>query len=101
MEMEELREVLEAEFTYPIDHAAVVERLGERELRARESGTTETVAAIIGAVGEDEYASADELWTTIVGNVGDEFIGRKFYDDRGGNPPEIGSPSGDDSDRSL
>ena len=47
-----------------------------------------------GSLGSHSFDSADALYKTIYGNVSDEFIGRKYYDDRGGNPAEVpGAPS--------
>ena len=77
---------LEDELTFPIDQDSVIRQVGAVEIEAPDTQETETVSTIIGPVGQETYASADELFTTIIGNVSDEYIGRKFYDDRGGNP---------------
>ncbi|GAB6861649.1 hypothetical protein ACFR97_15225 [Haloplanus litoreus] len=101
MMLNELRERLEDEFTYPVDRASVLARIGASEIEAPDSQETETVSTIIDSVGQGTYNSADELFTTILGNVSDEYIGRKFYDDRGGNPAETASGPRDESDVSF
>ncbi|KAB1190478.1 hypothetical protein GJR96_16010 [Haloferax sp. MBLA0076] len=45
--------------------------------------------------------SADELFTTIIGNVSDEYIGRKYYDDRGTNPSAAAVGPRDEADVSF
>ena len=101
MDLGELRGFLETELAYPIDHASVVEQIGASEVEAPDAEETETVSSIIGSVGQDSYASAEELFTTILGNVSDEYIGRKFYDDRGSNPVETAAGPRDESDVSF
>lgn len=101
MKINGLSAFLEAELAYPVDQAAVVERVGATEIEGANDGETETISAIIDAVGQDTYWSADELYTTIVGNVSDDYIGRKFYDDRGGNPAEVGSAPRDEDNVSF
>jgi len=86
MKIEELPAYLESELTYSLSHDSVLDRVGSVEIDAPDSDATEQISDIIGAVGQESYASPQELYETIIGNVGDEFIGRKFYDDRGGNP---------------
>ncbi|MEF8824727.1 MAG: hypothetical protein V5A27_00015 [Halapricum sp.] len=96
MKIGDLPASLEGELTFPIDQSSVIERIGAVEIEAPDAQETETVSAIIGPVGQETYASADELFTTIIGNVSDEYIGRKFYDDRGGNPPAASGPTDED-----
>nr|WP_233340482.1 hypothetical protein [Haloprofundus sp. MHR1] len=33
---------------------------------------------------ERRYGSVDDVYQTILGNLDESFVGRKFYDDRGG-----------------
>ena len=88
MEIENLPGFLESELTYAVSHGSVLEHVGSVEIEAPDRDETETISSIIGAVGQESYGSAEELFETIIGNVGDEYIGRKFYDDRGGNPAD-------------
>jgi len=88
MQIDELPEYLESELTYSLSHDSVLDRIGTVEIDAPDRDETERISAIIGNVGQESYDSAQELYETIIGNVGDEYIGRKFYDDRGGNPAD-------------
>ena len=83
MRVEEVSRLIEEELTYPIDRKAVVEQIGAVEVAAPDQEDTETIATILGSLGPETYDSADELYKTIIGNVSDEHIGRKYYDDRG------------------
>lgn len=88
MNIDGLESFLKTELAYSIDQQSVLEQIGGVEIDAPDDTETETVSTIIGAVGQQTYDSADELFQTIVGNLSDEYIGRKFYDDRGANPAD-------------
>ncbi|WP_435366055.1 hypothetical protein [Haloarchaeobius sp. DYHT-AS-18] len=92
---------LEDELSFPIDQHSVIEQLGATEIEAPDAQETETISTIIGHVGQETYASADELFTTIIGNVSDEYIGRKYYDDRGTNPSAAAVGPRDEADVSF
>lgn len=83
MRVEDVSDLVREELTYPIDRASVIEQIGSVEIEAPDQEDTETVATIIGGLGPETYDTADELYTTIIGNVSEEHIGRKYYDDRG------------------
>ena len=74
---------VEEELSYPVDRDSVVDQIGAVEVEAPDQEDTETIATIIGSLGQETYDSPDELYRTIVGNLGEEHIGRKYYDDRG------------------
>lgn len=101
MKMSNVLASLEDELTFPIDQDAVIRQIGAVEVDAPDAQGTETVATIIGPVGQERYASAEELFMTIIGNVNDEYIGRKFYDDRSGNPSEAALGPTDEADTSF
>lgn len=101
MNLGELHEFLEDEVEYPIDNASVAERIGTIRITAPGNRSTETVSTIIAPVGQQTYASAEELFETIIGNLGEEYIGRKFYDDRGSNPSETGPGPRDEANISF
>ncbi|WP_336021565.1 hypothetical protein [Halobellus salinisoli] len=101
MKITDLSDYLEAELTYPIDRENVIERIGSVEIEAPDAEQNETVETIVTNLGQERYDSAEELFTTIIGNVSDEYIGRKFYDDRGGNPPETESGPRDEDNVSF
>lgn len=90
---------VEEELTYPIDHNAVIEQIGEIEVEAPDQEDSETIATIIGSLGPETYDSADELYRTIVGNVDEEHIGRKYYDDRGQH--SVDTSEGPQEDRDI
>lgn len=92
---------LEDELTFPIDQDSVIRQIGAVEIDAPDAQETETISTIIGPVGQETYGSADELFTTIIGNVNDEYIGRKFYDDRSGNPSGAALGPTDEADTSF
>lgn len=101
MRIAELSDYLETELDYPIDQGTVIEHIGSIEIDSPDVDQPETVEAIVGPVGQQTYGSAEELYTTIIGNLSDEYIGRKFYDDRGGNPPETASAPRDEENVSF
>lgn len=101
MNIGDLPGFLEDELQYPIDQASVLEQIGATEIRAPDRQKSETVSTIVGSVGLERYDSAQELFETIYGNVSDEYIGRKFYDDRSGNAPETSSEPRDEGNMSF
>jgi hypothetical protein len=101
MKINELFDFLDDELEYPIDHDEMVERIGDVEVGTPADQKSNTVSTIVNAVGQETYGSADELYKTIIGNVSDEYIGRKFYDDRGSNPAEGESGPTDDANVSF
>ncbi len=90
MRLPETRDLLSRELTFPADHDRVVEAVGDVELDPPQ-GEPETIAQVLDRSGAEEYASVDEVYDSLIGFVSDQYIGRKFYDDRGTNPddPEV------------
>lgn len=86
MRITDLPPYLESSFQYPVDRHTVIEEIGDMDLEGPHSGHSESIQNILERLEEDEYTSVDELFTTIVGTVSDQYIGRKYYDDRGANP---------------
>ncbi|WP_144906281.1 DUF5789 family protein [Halobellus captivus] len=101
MKIDELSAYLEDELEYPIAHERVIEAIGSVDIEAPDVEQTETVGTIVSTVGQETYDSAEELFNTIIGNVSDEYIGRKFYDDRGSNPAETVSGPKDEENVSF
>lgn len=97
MLLSELSDYLETEFTYPVETETVVERVGDVRIGNEATDDPETIESALAWLGPGSFESPDALYRTIYGNVGDDFIGRKYYDDRGGNPSEIsGAPADED-----
>lgn len=101
MQVENLASYLDEELVYPIDRASVVEQIGPVEIEAPDQDDSESIDTIIRSVGQESYDSADELYTTIIGNVSDEYIGRKFYDDRGHHGVDTSEGPQEDRDVSF
>lgn len=85
MRLPETRDLFTRELQFPVTCESVVETVGERELEAP-NGADTTVGAVLNHCTEREFDSADELYDSVVMHVGDGFVGRKKYDDRGGQP---------------
>jgi hypothetical protein len=87
MRLSETHEWCAEQFTYPVDHTAVIDTGGTVEIEAPH-GNSESISEVLDCINTMTYGSADELHETIVTYVGDGYIGRKFYDDRGPNPQD-------------
>ncbi|GGN95300.1 MULTISPECIES: hypothetical protein [Haloarcula] len=83
MRYSETLQLFEQAFDFPTDRTTVVGQLGDVEL-STPAGDVATVRDILNRTDEDTYHSPDELYTSLVGNLEDGFIGRKYYDDRAG-----------------
>jgi hypothetical protein len=69
---------------FPADHTTVVQQLGDVELVAQ-NGDSVQVSEVLNRTGETKYESSEGLYNSLVGNLDDNFIGRKYYDDRAGS----------------
>lgn len=101
MKIGKLQGHLETELSYPVSHASVLDQLGTMEVEAPDQSETETISNIIESVGQESYDSAEELFATVIGNVNDDYIGRKYYDDRGGDPADTAAGPVDEMDVSF
>lgn len=93
MLLSELTAHLETEFSYPVDLRTVIERSGDLRIEAPNAVDAQGLASILEPLGDDTVDSADELFDIVYGNLNDDFIGRKYYDDRGDNPTEGTGPT--------
>jgi hypothetical protein len=82
MRLAETRNAFARRLSFPVDRETVLSELGEEALDAP-YGDPETVADVLTRTDEASFGSADELFDTVLANVGDQYIGRKHYDDRG------------------
>jgi hypothetical protein len=82
MRLSETRDLFADRLEFPTDRDAVVAAVGSIELDAP-MGDPESIEEVLGRSGTDEFDSPDELYDALVTFVGDQYIGRKFYDDRG------------------
>lgn len=101
MELNELKAFLDRELTYPVDATTVREQVGDADVTAPDEEDTETIATLLGDIDDATYASATELFEEIFAHLPDEYIGRKYYDDRGTNPPKTTPVREDEEDQSL
>jgi len=83
MRYPETRELIDESIEFPISHESCVDELGDLELTAP-TGDSVAVREVLSRAGESEYRSSEMLYNTIVGNLDDSFIGRKYFDERGG-----------------
>ena len=85
MRLPAVRDLFARELTFPVTIDRVEDEVGDTELEAPD-GTSETIAEVLERCSESEFESADMLYDSLISLVSEGFIGRKFYDDRGGQP---------------
>lgn len=78
-----MRQVIDQSIEFPITHESLVDQLGAVELTPA-TGDSVRLSEVLTRANEPRYTSAGMLYTTIVGNLTENFIGRKYYDDRSG-----------------
>lgn len=101
MLLSELPDHLETALTYPVELDTVLEREGHVEIEAPDASDSETIRAVLEPLNRDSFESPRDLFNTIYGNVSEEYIGRKFYDDRGSNPMAADRGPSDEQDVSF
>ncbi len=84
MRLPETRDLFARKLEFPVTRETVLETVGDTELDAP-TGQNETIAEILERSDTEEFVSADGLYGTLMTFVSDGFIGRKYYDDRGGS----------------
>ncbi|WP_178917908.1 hypothetical protein [Natronomonas gomsonensis] len=94
MEYSDTEQIVNQSFEFPVTHAAVVEQIGAIEITSP-LGDSVTIQDILDPLEEESYLTSDALYTAIIGNLDETFIGRKYYDDRGGT--SFGPVSRDES----
>lgn len=101
MQLNELGNLLEERFDYPVDTATVRDRIGDETIDSEERDGGRTIGSILDAHDDEEFASINELHQTMLGELPDEYIGRKYYDDRGSNPGGVREGHAEDEAESL
>lgn len=84
MRLSNARDRFVGEFTFPVDRERVIETLGDVEIEGL-TNDPETVGDVLERTDADAFHSADDLYDTIIGSISSEYVGRRFYDDRGSN----------------
>ena len=79
----EIQQLCNREFDFPVDHDTLIDVFGETELTPP-TGEPTTIETVLGNVNEQTYHSIEDIYQTILGSLDESFVGRKFYDDRGG-----------------
>lgn len=93
MDLNDLPDYFDEELEFPVEKPTVRERVGDVEIEAPDTEDSVTIASLLDDMGEDSYESADMLYQTLSGQLPEEFVGRKFYDDRGPNVEGDEGPS--------
>lgn len=97
MKLNDLPDWIESEFEFPVTRTSVLEQAGEIEIDAPDYSDSETIATTLNRSGEEVYDSKTALLDAIHGNLSDEYIGRKYYDDRGTNPMDSTEQASNDT----
>lgn len=77
---------LSAEIEFPITREEFDDEFGEVYIEAPDLGDSERLESIMERSGAATYRSAADLYESILCGLDEEYIGRKYYDDRGLNP---------------
>jgi hypothetical protein len=72
----------ETEFSYPITREEIVDAIGDTTVQAPR-GPSESVAEVLERTETPTFQSPQDLRETFFANLCDQYVGRKFYDDRG------------------
>lgn len=86
MELGSLHYWVSTEFEYPVSKVAVEARAGAVEIEGPDPKESETISTILQRTSENEFLTPMDLVSAIMGNLGEQYVGRKYYDDRGWNP---------------
>lgn len=88
LEPNDIRDFLEDEVTFPSDTDTILTEIGNIEIAAPDAEESETVATLLADIEAEGYESADELTQILHSMLPDEYVGRKYYDDRSDEPDE-------------
>jgi len=98
MKLNDLHDALETQLSYPADLADVRDRLGDTVVEAPNEADSWTLTELLDHLEADTYDSPRTLFDAIVSSLPDQYVGRKFYDDRGWNPVEPATDEREDVD---
>lgn len=83
--LSETRDLFTRELTFPATCDEVIDACGDVRLQAP-GGESETIADVFERCETTEFGSTDELVGTLMTFIGQDYVGRTGYDDRGSNP---------------
>lgn len=92
MRLPETRDLFARTLQFPASRNTVLETVGSTELLPPDGEAT-TIRTVIERSDVEEFDSADDLYDTLMTLVGAQFIGRRYYDDRGGMPQQADDDS--------
>jgi hypothetical protein len=75
---------------YPTTTDDVIDTHGESEIELPNGSAT--VAEVLGRTDAETYHDAEDLRNALLGNVGHEAVGRRFYSDRDPTRPGENGP---------
>jgi hypothetical protein len=75
----------EQRYSYPVDRETIIETMGETPIESP-TGEEATIAETLEHAETERFTSAQELGDTFFSWLPEQYIGRKYYDDRGDNP---------------
>ncbi|MFB6299100.1 MAG: hypothetical protein ABEH65_02450 [Halobacteriales archaeon] len=77
-------EHFETEFSYPITRTDVIAATDDTVIQAP-TGTSDSLGDVIARTETTTFHSPQELYETFLAHLGEQYIGRKHYDDRSCN----------------
>lgn len=81
-------ELFARECSFPIDRESVIDTVGDVAITSPHGEHTD-VERVLEWSDETTFTSVTELHTTVMANLPDEYIGRKYYDDRSATTPQV------------
>ncbi len=97
MRLSEVKEYIDRQVETPIDHDTAVDKLNGRRIDCP-SGKGKRVSDALSMDETRTYETTDEIYESVMCYLGDEYIGRKFYDDRSPNMLDNCPPSDEEKD---
>ncbi|WP_256300983.1 hypothetical protein [Haloarchaeobius salinus] len=92
MRPNELEPYLGFALDYPVAGDEVRRRLGLVEVTAPGVDATTTIGDLLAPADDASFDSATALYEHLVCNLDERHVGRKFYDDRGGQAASTDGP---------
>lgn len=83
MDIRDVSGWVETEVKFPVTARDLTEHAGDPRIEAPDQRYSEPLSTILDRSGETIFHTPTELLETIRGNLSDDYIGRKYYDDRG------------------
>lgn len=83
MRIQHLERYLNDSLSFPTDIRSVCDTIGSVEIDAPSSSQTWAIQAILHDHENEQFDSAHEIYQTILANLPEGYVGRKYYSDRG------------------